>query len=1490
MRNLIVCKALSFGAALAAVGTLVAGPRVTVIGDSISAYSGTSIYAGYYPAHGVDSVDKMWWKIAIDAIGGELACDAAWSGSAVAGSGNDAMSSNHRLNKERLGTNPDLFLICAGTNDGRGNKPLGEFTYDFTSVDRTKFRPAFAYMLNWLQTNYPEAKILVIVNTDVDKLLGTTDEHWEQYATSMETIAAHYGIASMRIHDVEKGVESYAQSPSGKVQVHPTAAGMVTFGNQVAAACQLLLAPPVQPRAELSVSAGTPGTLNVACHLTDAGVDATRVNLFVGALPKGHEPSSIPVGTSVGELTAGGGWNGSISGLVPGYTYTVRLRLVNDLEAETNLFADCEVALAAPDVAFTYTGASTSTKLADGRTAITLTSSGTLTLPAAVTLNDLLVVGGGGGGGGNLGGGGGAGGVVMKSDMGALIPADSYDVVIGGGGAGGVSGAWKGGNGSETSVSLGTVVESAPGGGGGATYGSNAGSDGGSGGGGAGGGYGSGGGVAGSATFDDVTAGHYGNSGGSGVKANFCGGGGGATQAGDAATSSAAGAGGKGITCDFTGAPVVYAGGGGGGRGSRAIGGAGGDGGGGAGQKLNSNQDGEAGTDGLGGGGGGGSGSFANGKGGKGGSGCVVLRLTPRGSVRIDKFYYRERDRRLDVAFAELEDPTADIDLYWTDGDYTSDYSLWTKVSSVGTCAAARAVVTVDATARYIVFAVGSVYSRPLIVSELPNESEKLPEIEATMTLGRVSGGLRIRVNVEDIGFDAAALTASYGVRKRDDGDPATIPLDLIATDWQAGTAWTNDVTGLDLGETYAVRLRLENDQGDVKELISTYELSAFCAQDYVRHGLVAQWDGVDNAGPGAHAAGATAWVDLCGNSTPFAGENLTFGDKYARLGNRLTSECSAISPSYAPVTMEAYGYAETFVNPDGLASVYIFSSGFGMSFFWQRQATWLGISYVNNPTGKKGQSDGGGNGDLFSVPSHSALQANTWSLSQANSGRKVYVHGELGDFSGFKGYWFNDVAFNRNLVAGDANSPTRIYSYRVYGRQLMDGEIAYNAAIDRIRFEGADPALEFGKLEPFGFRWNAGQSRVEVRLRAQCNRGALSVAEAWYPMEETVSVDYTPDGNSCIAWRGLPQGAVVSDDKRRVTFALTAGTDLAVEAHLVPAKTAYVTRGLIAQWDGIDNVGTGEYDAGATAWVDLCGNSTPFEGDALTFGFGAATVTGARVTATCSKLGTSYGPVTMECCGFATRFAQDGSAQDFFALGAGCHLFFQGAANNFGVEYVKDGATGWHTLDGGNMSGNSFSVSSHAITDHNTWTLSQADNSRKIYLRGVNGDFSAGKGWYSSKATYSQVVSIGYANGGVDFRYQAVRVYDRQLSDAEIAYNAAIDRIRFEGASYSNEMAAVEAYGYRWNEERQRIEILITATGTRGEFKQDAIWCGIGEPVTFEFKTTQKGYRKVVWSGFDKKNLVARQRGTATFVFTEPHTVTATAEPGGDGLLLFVR
>ena len=58
------------------------------------------------------------------------------------------------------------------------------------------------------------------------------------------------------------------------------------------------------------------------------------------------------------------------------------------------------------------------------------------------------------------------------------------------------------------------------------------------------------------------------------------------------------------------------------------------------------------------------------------------------------------------------------------------------------------------------------------------------------------------------------------------------------------------------------------------------------------------------------------------------------------------------------------------------------------------------------------------------------------------------------------------------------------------------------------------------------------------------------------------------------------------------VTSNLTVTAQYAVEhSAALPGSDAYVQEGLIAQWDAIDNVGTGVHDPAATAWKDLKGN-----------------------------------------------------------------------------------------------------------------------------------------------------------------------------------------------------------------------------------------------------------------------------------------------------------
>lgn len=256
-------------------------------------------------------------------------------------------------------------------------------------------------------------------------------------------------------------------------------------------------------------------------------------------------------------------------------------------------------------------------KVANGTTTQTFTSSGTFTVPTGITKVSVLVVAGGGGGGGNGGGGGGAGGVVASTTY-YTTPGASLTVTVGAGGSGTFNAAPSGGSGSNSV--FGTIT--ATGGGGGASRDS----------GGAASSGGSGGGGGGAISSPQYTAGSgtagQGNNGGAGTGAGgdlSCdsagGGGGGAGGTGTAGAADVGGNGGAGASNSFTGTAATYAGGGGGGvtcsTNTRGTGGSGGGGTGG-----NSSNAATAGTANTGGGGGGGGPSAT---GGAGGSGIVVV-------------------------------------------------------------------------------------------------------------------------------------------------------------------------------------------------------------------------------------------------------------------------------------------------------------------------------------------------------------------------------------------------------------------------------------------------------------------------------------------------------------------------------------------------------------------------------------------------------------------------------------------------------------------------------------------------------------------------------------------------------------------------------------------------------------------------------------------------------------------------------------------------
>lgn len=172
-------------------GKALKGKKVSILGDSISAYPGyvtPSTNAVFYPSGNhspkcdVKSVDDMWWKIVLDKAGMVLGANNAYSGRTLKNSATTA-------NVEALGANgdPDIILVYLGTNDANQQITLGTlntsvpFNVDSSEVsgDETKgtdlskdqidalgnstFYESVRTLILRLQWYYPAAKIVFIL-------------------------------------------------------------------------------------------------------------------------------------------------------------------------------------------------------------------------------------------------------------------------------------------------------------------------------------------------------------------------------------------------------------------------------------------------------------------------------------------------------------------------------------------------------------------------------------------------------------------------------------------------------------------------------------------------------------------------------------------------------------------------------------------------------------------------------------------------------------------------------------------------------------------------------------------------------------------------------------------------------------------------------------------------------------------------------------------------------------------------------------------------------------------------------------------------------------------------------------------------------------------------------------------------------------------------------------------------------------------------------
>lgn len=227
-------SALLFCAAVFSISVSAQGQnplKVSVLGDSYSTFEGwMQPYwnAVWYfpesdprsvPGNDVKTVEQTWWHLVAKDMGYTLEKNNSFSGSTICYTGYPDNSGKHRDYSDRsfigraadLG-NPDVILVCGGTNDSWCGAPVGEYKWKkWTNEDLHCFRPAMAKMCHELKTLYPKARVIFIMNSELRV----------DIIDSIHKVCDHYHIECVDLYDIDK--------QGG----HPSQEGMKSFAAQV---------------------------------------------------------------------------------------------------------------------------------------------------------------------------------------------------------------------------------------------------------------------------------------------------------------------------------------------------------------------------------------------------------------------------------------------------------------------------------------------------------------------------------------------------------------------------------------------------------------------------------------------------------------------------------------------------------------------------------------------------------------------------------------------------------------------------------------------------------------------------------------------------------------------------------------------------------------------------------------------------------------------------------------------------------------------------------------------------------------------------------------------------------------------------------------------------------------------------------------------------------------------------------------------------------
>ena len=593
----------------------------------------------------------------------------------------------------------------------------------------------------------------------------------------------------------------------------------------------------------------------------------------------------------------------------------------------------------------------------------------------------------------------------------------------------------------------------------------------------------------------------------------------------------------------------------------------------------------------------------------------------------------------------------------------------------------------------------------------------------------------------------------------------------------------------------------------------STPTFAAITSRSYVQSGLVAQYDGINNVGHDvAHSDSTNTWVDLTGHGNDATkAANVT----WAANGWVNSADCY-------PMTVTSRGIS-------AVTATKVFTMEFATTpsrhnkrqcFFGQYNSSGFSIEHNSSAAGLASTGFFRLHYNVSPVLDSNYVYvkqtSGEWasmSVASDQSRQTILKNGEVA-MSIEKSTTGKLTATCNSMIGGDNSRTSMAFhgtynALRLYNRILTERESKINAAVDAVRFNGKDWNDDYPELACYSFDASGNLQKSLLAMASEngsvkigdgaAAASAATEAAAFGSGAQTTTFTAVPaSGYVFYRWEGdtdaIASGTVITPT---VTVTADKGARLVAVFKTKPSafsSRSYVQDGLVAQYDGINNVGHDDaHSTSTTTWTDLTGNGA--NGACVTdasagFSWGD---NGWSVTNSCRPVTVSSHNLsqTLATGAFTVQFActpdtpgNNDKRMVFFGEysgGNGDVNVEQTASNQLRLYRNTMAAPASNTYDWKSTGkgyigvGKFFSVA---------YTV--ATNSAALFVDGTQRETSD-QSFITARTNVTCYIGGESSRPAYAFRgtYNACRLYNRVLTDEENLLNAFVDAVRFtNGAS----------------------------------------------------------------------------------------------------------